>query len=480
MKKYVIVFFFLFSLSAVFAQGSSGLGDVISNGMGKTYVTTSTGIYALGKNPANLIYGDESAEFTPLLPIPNISLNLGTSFMSIEEYNYFFGWEGEVNAEGKKVGKKLTDADKERFVALFDDGGKISSELHNTYLALVLRPDPTFGAIGFSITDVVAFHGSVPQTFADLVMNGNTKQQLYNFNGLDAAGWFYRKYNLSYARELDFIEQDIFKQISVGIGLNLISGFAYSGIERMNTYLEMGPYNEIKGQGDFLGRVALSEDFGVKYDFDSLSGDKKSNMGPFPKAAGSGFGVDFGVSLVLDESFTFALSLTDLGSITWDQNIAEYTSSSPIYVNDILDKEQLDSLGDDLKGKGKFGSSFSTTLASALHLGASMKMHEFFGPDDFPGKMIVALEYHQGFNDMPGNSKTPRVSLGMDWDPGDYIPFIRTGFSFGGYDGFNWGFGIGTIAGPVELSLSTTDFHSAFRGSGAKRVSVSFGSRFRI
>ena len=104
------------------------------------------------------------------------------------------------------------------------------------------------------------------------------------------------------------------------------------------------------------------------------------------------------------------------------KNAAEYSSNSPIYLDDLSNESQRDSLVKALVGKdsGKYISEFSTQLATALHLGASMQLNN----------LLLAFDYNQGFNDQPRNSKKPRFSVGADWALGFFA--LRTGLSFGG------------------------------------------------
>ena len=129
-------------------------------------------------------------------------------------------------------------------------------------------------------------------------------------------------------------------------------------------------------------------------------------------------------------------------------------------------------------GKGKRISNFQTDLATAIRLGIS---HYFLGKKgDNSGSLLLAFDYNQGFNDMPGNSLKPRFSLGMEWKPWEWFPFIRTGFSYGGELGFNWALGLGMDAGLVEFNIATSNFETLIAPNYAKQLSVSVGSRWKF
>jgi len=92
--------------------------------------------------------------------------------------------------------------------------------------------------------------------------------------------------------------------------------------------------------------------------------------------------------------------------------------------------------------------------------------------------LLLAFDYNQGFNNQPRNSKEPRFSVGADWILGTLS--LRTGFSFGGFDKFNWGMGVGFNFGFLELNFGTPDFQSVVSPGNAKRISFAFDSIWRF
>ena len=122
-------------------------------------------------------------------------------------------------------------------------------------------------------------------------------------------------------------------------------------------------------------------------------------------------------------------------------------------------------------GKGKRISDFSTTLATTFRIGVS---HYFEGKQgDKSGSLLLAFDYNQGFNDMPGNSTEPRISIGAEWKPGEWFPYIRSGFSVGGETGFNWALGLGMDADIVEFNFATSNIETILAPNSAIFLSVS-------
>lgn len=477
--KMKILALVLFAASVITAQagGSLGVNDAKSLSMAKTGLTSATGLFALGNNPANLHTSTtKTVELIIPLPLPTISISAGTNFMTIDEYNYFFGYS-TTNADGEKEGRYLNEADKSRLKNLFSDGGTLNFDAYVQLFGASVRPNDKFGTVAFSIADVFASSSTVPKGIIDLGFDGNVQNQVYNFNDTKHKAWWLRKYALSYARDLNLFP--FFESMTAGFSLNIVQGFFYTAIEDVKTNLTTGENNVITGTGEFTAYSAFSSDFAVKYDFDDgPKGDSKA--GAFPESAGSGIGFDFGLNAKISRSVSVALALTDLGSIKWDKNVAEFKSKKALFLDDLTNEDQRDSLVDALTGKesGKYISEISTPMASAFQIGVALQMHEIFN-GKFPGRMLVALEYHQGFNDQPRNSTDPRVSIGIDWGL-SRIFSIRSGFSFGGFDKFNWAAGLGFDFGVLELNIGTSDFQYAVAPNSAKRVVVGIDSRWKF
>ena len=186
--------------------------------------------------------------------------------------------------------------------------------------------------------------------------------------------------------------------------------------------------------------------------------------------------MDFGLSASLSAVLNVSFSVTDIGSIKWDQRSARYSALGDIYVNDISNKDQIDSLDDKIMGKGAYVNDFTTALPTALRFGISYFMKE----SKIPGTLLIGLDYNQGLNNLPGNSTKARFSIGSEWKPMDWIPYIRTGFSFGGWAGFNWAAGLGIDMGLVDLNFATSDMNSLVFPNSAKHLSVSFGSQWKF
>jgi len=477
----VIAILFLVEVNAQSA-GSIGITDGRSVGMAKTYTTDSKGLGALGINPANIFSRSDTTrkwEIITVFPLPQLGMKVGTNFLSINEFNYFFG-ESTTDASGKKVGKYLTADDKARLVNLFSDGGTIQSDIQSTIFAISWKPSAKAGAFTFAISDVIGSNVTFPKGLVELLMNGNPPGDVFKFDDTQAKAWWLRKYSISWAHGMKFFPK-IFQDFNYGFSFNFVSGYFYFGIDRMNSLFTTGDHNSLTIKNDFMAHSSFSPDFGVTYSFDSASTKTKSSPSLFPSPAGNGFGMDLGFWGKINDVWGVGLSFTDLGSIKWKEKVAEFTANSEVVITDLSDTNQTKDLGDKLTGKNesKVIGAYKTPLPTAMHVGVSFQLDKFL-KGHFPGRMIIVADYNQGFNDELRNSKKARFSIGAEWIPTNWIFAFRTGLSFGGFDKFGLGAGMGINFGFLELNGGTPDFHYLFMPNGAKRISFAFDSKWKF
>lgn len=469
MKTTAILFLISIVLSVnAFAQyGSEAVTDARSMGMGKTANATSQGVYSLGINPARLVKTEERIDFVTALPLPHVSVSAGTNFITINDINYYFD------------GKTYSDNDKRNLNSLFNNGGLINGDCSFTLLSFAIRLKPSIGAFAFSINDVVDGNFTVPRAVSSVLLNGNPENSSYSFDDTKLRGWWIRNYSLSYAKKIDEVKTSVFDKLSAGISIKYYQGFAYAKSENLNgNSIRTGTDNVISLNTNYSVKTAFSDNFHVKYAFDTTA-KKDAEVSPFSSPAGTGFGIDLGFNVTVCKEYDVALAITDIGGITWNKNTALTYSDMQYSLNDIFNKDQRDSLKNKFKSVSKPVESFSTGLPTTLRFGIA-RTFDFNDGGSFPGKLLVALDINQGFNDEPGNSTKTRVSFGGEWITARGVPILRTGFSFGGLYGFHWGLGLGIDTGPLEFNFATFDLQSFLKPNSAKYISVALDSRWKF
>lgn len=469
-KLLVIIFVSILTVSSNAQYGSIGTVDARSLGMGKTYTSNSRGVNAIGINPANLIFSDEgSIDFSLLLPAPSLSLRGGTDFLSFDDLNYFFGG---VNGSGRV----LNEDDKQRLNSLFQQGGLVFVNISANLISGSINAGKDIGSFGISVTDFAGGKLQVPQALVDLALNGNPTEKVFNLNDAFVQSWWLRSYSISYARDISGLFTQIFNKFGAGVSLKYYQGFFNFQTENINTEIVTGDKNVITGSADFLAYSAFSRSFGVRYKFEPEAAS--SNFGLFPTPAGNGFAFDFGLSASIKNDWTIGLAVTDIGSMNWNDHTAKFVSDGEIFLDDISNKDQIDSVKEKLTGEAVPIGGYSTGLPTALRFGISKY---FSNDEDFiPGNLLLAFDYNQGFNDLPGNTKNPRFAIGTEWKPGNWIPYIRTGLTYSSLIGLNWTFGLGFYTDIFEFNLATNEFQSYLIPNAVSHTSVAISSRWRI
>jgi hypothetical protein len=294
------------------------------------------------------------------------------------------------------------------------------------------------------------------------------------FDGTEVSAWWYREYNVSYGRKLP-VDVKFLKDLYAGIGIKFIRGYGISQPENQKS--SFGNYPDpvnpsqytLRGTIDFLTTHA-----GV----DFMNGNSDASFTLFPDPVGKGTGFDMGLSGELINGVRVALSVTDIGKITWDRNVIESYGSGSINITGATNNLE-DTLKSIFKGKTRPGEVFNTYLPTALRLGFATEASNIQVLKFLPGKLILAFDYLQGFNESLGNTTKPRFSLGTEYHVFPVLP-VRTGLAFGGGDKVRWAFGFGLDLHYVSLDFATDNFGMVFIPKSFQTLSFSFGMKVRV
>ena len=469
----LILLLFAFNLKAQ-NGGSISYPDARSVGMGSQFAVTSAGVYSISTNPANLALSKSNIEIATVIPIPNFSGSTGSDFMNVSDFNYYFG--GVRDENGLLVGRFLNADGKHDLLSQFDSGNEIrTSGIVNLFSVSVIT-DENIGAFGFSINDIFGQKAGIPKDIVELALFGNEIGREYNFDGFKLSSSYLREYDLSYARDFSNLLDEVFTNFTAGITLKYIQGYAYSEIERADTKIITNEDYSIHVVNDMKANFAISPDLGVNYDFDDSG--RRSSIGAFLSPVGSGWGMSLGFAAQLEDTWTFGLSITDIGTVHWNQETVSYTANGDVLITDITDSELLDSLTSAVEPVGAYSNGFTSNLPTVLRMGATLRLDKFID-GNFPGEMLLAIGYNQGLTNGVNNTTFPLFSIGFEWKPIEVIP-IRSGIAIGGIDGIAWSFGFGIDARIVEFNLATSNMTTVFNGNNTKLVHVVIGSKWKF
>ena len=458
MKISLTLFCAIISISVSYAGGDrTNLQGV---GMARTFTVVARGIDAVGVNPANLGYLDRG---TVTFNILNFGIHGGSDFWNQDLYTKYF--TGDENGKAMFLDEKA----KQDIMDAFPSGIAHTSFDFEIKSFAISYQHPSLGGFVFSVTDRAGFNMSVPKDYVQFAFYGNPINSKYDLSDTYFSGVWLREYALSYGRKIPrFV---LMKSMAAGITVKLIQGYGYAELTHNNTFFSTNDNAEIFGKVDYRLKAA-----GVDFMFS----DSSKNFRPFPQPAGLGFGFDIGVSGFIRDELSVGIALVNIGTVKWSHNTREITGNAQLSIDDPFAGNQLDSLDRALKGKEKNIGSFSAELPTVLRLGAAYQLDKApWVGNGFPGELLLAFDYNQGFNNLPGNTTKPRFSLGAEYKPWKWLP-IRTGLSVGGTDRLNMGFGFGFLLGFFEWEFATENLGAVLTPGDFRRVSFAMGMRIRI
>jgi hypothetical protein len=443
------------------------LSNIRGVGMGRTMNAASRGIDALGINPANIAIPDQGNFNLNLAPA---GLRLNTELMDYGLYKeYFTG----VDSVGKRWPKRLESADMDKILSQMPDLPKTRVEAEAMLGASFQHP--VVGGIGFAIIEHAGAAITLSKDFFRMAAFGlEPAGSVYIFDGTEVSAWWYGEFNLSYGRKLP-VDIKFLKDLYAGIGIKIIQGYGINQPKSQKS--SFGNYADpanptqytLSGNIDFLtahtGADFFNEHSGAKFKL-------------FPDPVGKGTGFDIGLSGELINGVRVAASVTDIGKISWNKNVIESYGGGSINITGDFNNLK-DTLKSIVKGKTRPGEAFDTNLPTALRLGFAAEASEIPFLKFLPGKLILAFDYLQGFNESLDNTTKPRFSLGTEYRVFPVLP-LRTGLAFGGGDKMRWAFGFGLDLHSFSLDFATDNFGMFFMPNSFQTVSFSFGMKVRV
>ncbi len=448
----------IFISHSLFAGGD--LTNLQGVGMARTYTTVSRGINAVGINPANLGYPDKSDISFNLI---NFGTKIGSDIIDLKIYDKYFTGDNNGNPF------ILSDADKKKIINLFPDGIALNGLDFELKLLSLSYHHPKIGGFAFSVTEKAGFNLIIPKDYIQFLFYGNPLGSRFDFSKTYFNSMWLREYSLSYGRNIPHFK--FMQSMAAGITIKLIHGYGIADLNRNTAYFSTDKFAKISGVVDYRARFA-----GI----DLLDENSNAEFSVFPRPAGHGFGFDIGVSGFVNDQLSVGIALVDMGGINWKHNTYEHSNYAEFDFDDpkIADK-QLDTLQKLFEGRNIKISGFSSNLPTTLRFGAAYQLDKAPFINSFPGELIVAFDYNQGFTDYTGSTTAPRFSLGIEYKPFRWLP-IRTGVSLGGRANTNMGFGFGFLMGFLDIEFASDNFEAVILPKSANRVSFAFGMKLRI
>jgi hypothetical protein len=182
---------------------------------------------------------------------------------------------------------------------------------------------------------------------------------------------------------------------------------------------------------------------------------------------GKGYGLDLGIATKLNKKWSLGFFLSNpISRIKWDRKTEERGYQFQI------DSLNLSNSGNDSvflsEDYKKEIDPFVTHLPLIAKAGISYQAK----------KILIAFDWEQGFENGPGVSKTPKLSLGTELKLLTFLP-LRTGLSLGGREGFSLSGGFGLDFGLIFLDLGIVN-KNALLPNNSKGVGLSLDCGLRF
>jgi hypothetical protein len=434
----------LFGISFVALQMTAQIDMGIPSSTGKGGVSTAMmkNWEAIGINPSNLGW---SNNYKFSMTLMNVGLTAQSSALDFATLKNAMLHPSDT----------FSLADKQKYSELFTnpDGFNMTANVNWIATSVYL---PKLGGFGFSVRDRAFAHVGLNHNAADVLFNGknaamfqdSSTYQKYLSNVYDSCNisfMHFREANLVYGRRiLSFGDNDADGnpaiQIYGGFGIKYIWGLANVNGRISNNQL--------------IGQSAITNNYNINYG--NIQNFTPKDAGNIFNSVGSGVGMDFGTSIILKNKFRFGASVTDIGNITWKNNVLVGSDAlvTPVdSTNTGLHNWEVGSQAGFLFGNSGFmnyspGSNYTSSLPTRLRLGYGMTI----------GKRIdVGADFVIPLNKELYNLSKPFVAVGGEFKVAEVLKF-NIGVSGNSILGWNVPFGV-TLGplGPLEFGIATGD-----------------------
>lgn len=473
MRNVLLLSLCMLSASLLNAQTHSE-NSVISS-MGNSGSAYIGGVLALGVNPSRLLayeYYEQKASVT-LFPS---GFMLNNNSITVNLYNTLFGKETR-GVSGDKT--EWTDDDKRKLLDAIDDEFEINGRVSFMLFGASYFHDDKVGAFGFHIADHFGGRGVLNREFLEYALYGNERFLGRNLGGRNTTSnaYWYREYALSYAREFatSFRSRSLrpIERIKVGASLKWIAAHAYSELNDESTI-----YHSPRGDS-LAATVRYTNTSAARGRLQDPNSTESFSL--FPESVGNGLGLDLGMSFNYRETMTFAVSLNNLGFVSFGDNTLLKTADTTIIFTGLNDpisgeanKNQLDSISNSVKAQTRTTDGFTRALPTHLRFGFVWILDDKW---KFPAALTV--DYVQGFNNNFGNTGIPILGVGGELRPIRQMP-IRTGIQLGGRQGFAWALGFGYDSKNFAIDFNIGNIFSVIVPSRVKNLTFGIALRGRF
>ena len=461
------------------AQAQSGHYSAQSLGLGGSGTAYIDTYHANFVNPANLMLNADTKPSTSIGILGGVSAMAGGPLMNVSVYNKHF-------TSGDVVGPEALD---EWFGTAMGNSKTMGMEVDVIPLAGAWRGKNMAFSLAFRNRALIS--GSMTRGFSEVLLTGISQERFsepepVNFSSNGVA---FSELSAGFSYQL----LEIPTLLGIGENIKVFAGVApkyliahYTSSIDFNSTLQVTDSEVIHDFAyTFTSVGELTNQFEDYYQarqdpsFDGEIGDFVDPDGAsFTETQGSGLGVDIGGTIEMDlagplkgafawidgeKKLRVGLSITDIGSITYDSNAGQFSADETftwdgIDIEDGLSDNFADSVRQEIYQNYEPSDNKEITekLPTKLNFGAQLQA----------GKLAFALDLQKGLYESGMNSPRLTFGLGAEYKLFNIIP-LRAGYRTGGLTSSSITFGTGIELRNFEFTVAgLTVPNSENRGSG--------------
>jgi len=395
-------FCFLIVLSSavlIFPRIVMGQLNARSLGLGGAYTALARGIHAADWNPANLGLPDNPKfSFTFISASVRVNNNSFTKGM----YDKYLVDKADDNNSVYWSKSDISDI----LNTIPADGLLLNMS------ARIRTMSFSIGRFALAISSDIGANFNLARSLLEIPLNGTAVNKKYSLDDVEGTGLGFGAISMSWGQPIQVAFAEHF---SIGATLRAFYGGGYGKTDTLKANIDLKSYG-----------VNIDGLFDATYAYNS---------------GRAGWGLDIGTAAMLDERWTVSLALSNItSSIPWVKNIKQIHG---VFHGDSLNV--MTNLKNDLSDSTwtEDSGTFISSLPPVLRAGAVYR----------EGRVLIALDYYQGFGNGAFSDTKPRFAIGTEWSGISWLP-LRAGVVLGGRIGFGTSFGLGFHPGGFRFDLA--------------------------
>ena len=311
----------------------------------------------------------------------------------------------------------------------------------------------------------------IPSGLFDLVFWGNEISEPIDLSGRKNQFQVVLPVSISYGRQVNlpllnnFVDRSYF-----GVSAKYLVGLAY--FESAFDTLSITSYDDqISIQADIKTKYSLAGaymevDTGKSFNY--YLNDKLIDISLKSLLLGNpGYAFDLGLIMNISDKLSSSIAITNLlGQITWG-NQTVYEHKLKLKSEIAIEEETQDQLDSLLQAGIKIDTNITVTSFQTKYPGILI-----LGTEYSLDKIKLATNLKFGFSNELGSSTIPRLSLGIELRPLNWLSLLG-GTSVGGYEGVQWGSGISMRLLFLQFAFSYAEYGGMLNSAKGFSLSAS-------